>query len=426
MTDKIWLSEPFDLNKFWVRHLAPGTKRYNIIKKTARKTLGNIKAHRATDDAIETLTNIIIDKFVDEVRTGKVTFTANAEADAYLQTSVHGWCRSFALQAFRNEYYDPETSTMQSEVQLANALGFVKKRKRDANGKYQYSPLNRAHGGYVKPEDLTETEESDTDLLWNKNPQQEDDSFDEMYHIEKVNSFYADEYEDYDSQYEGTYYDTDDDETPVDMHFRERFGNSGIGRDDHAADSHDPFVDGFGRYVEGRKWTMLDAQALLEGDANAAAYINRAASYGQTEAATMATEEKKVVVGRNETVIEAPTFISQKIEYAVMEVARNIVDAFAETIPKGSNVGPYELQKRAEDVNDFQETLRVVVYRMFDLDLWEVLSLKERITVATVLTYQQIDQSTDKEAQEKAADLLGIQPAAMKKRWQRVRSKLSG
>ena len=401
MTDKIWLSEPFDLNKFWVRHLAPGTKRYNIIKKTARKTLGNIKAHRATDDAIETLTNIIIDKFVDEVRTGKKAFTANAEADAYLQKSMHGWCRSFALQAFRNEYYDPETSTMQSEVQLANALGFVKKRKRDANGKYQYSPLKRAHGGYVKPEDLTETEEADPDLSWNDDPEREYESYDEISHIMQVNDFYADEHEDYDSQYEGVWL-----------------------RDEHRQDAeHDPFVDGFGRYVEGRKWTMWDAQALLEGDASAAAYINRAASYGQTEAVTMATEEKKVVVGRNETVIEAPTFVSQKIEYAVMEVARNIVDAFAATIPHGSNSGPYELQKRAEDVNDFQETLRVVVYRMFDLDLWEVLSLKERITVATVLTYQQIDQSTDKEALEKAADLLGIQPAAMKKRWQRVRSK---
>lgn len=401
MTDKTWLSEPFDLNKFWVRHLAPQTKRYNIIKKTARKTLGSIKAHRATEDAIETLTNIIIDRFVDDVRTGKKVFDVNGQADAYLQDVTYKWCRSFAMQAFRNEYYDPETSKAQSEVQLVNSLGLVKRRKRDANGKYQYSPLKRPHGGYVSPEDLTQAEEADPDLSWNKDPDWEYESLDELAHIMQVDDFYADKNEDYDSQYEGVWRNKD-----------------------HLPDEdRDPLVYGFGRHVEGRSWTIWDAQALLEGDANAAAYINRVAFYGRHEASIMATEAKEVTVGRKQEVIEAPTFVSQKIEYAVMEVSRNIVDAFGATISHGSNSGPYELQERAEKVNDFQETLRVVVYRMFDLGLWEAMTVQERITVATVLTYQQVDQGTTKAAQQKAADLIGINSDAMKKRWQRVRSK---
>ena len=382
-----WLAEPFDLHDFWERELVPTTGLHNSIRKVSRDTLKAMDAKNVDEQTIDCLTDFIIDHFIETVAPKK-SFPNNRSARGYLNKVKKAWSRSFALYALEHETYDSTRHVQMSETQIARRLGFVVKGDRDESGKLQYTPIRNNKGSYVKPNEIDAS--AYPNLLFDEEPYQRDESYDEWAYLHDYHERYAEELSDPDSQYEGIWFDDFDDGSWC--------------SDGARQEGRDPW-DGFGKSVDGRHWTSLDDFEL---------------ELGYPARITLDLE----AVERPE-----PERITEEQELQADEISRAVVDSYAATIPVGSNSGPYEIQKRVEMVNDLRMEIKRGVIALHNMGYWDELKPKERMTLVTTIAFSQLrngDLELDDIAVRTAvSNTLGISIDALRKRLDRTTEKLS-
>ncbi|NVJ95656.1 MAG: hypothetical protein HWD91_08720 [Marivivens sp.] len=397
-----WLSEPFDIHNFWDRELVPSTGLHNSIRQVARDTLKAMDANNADERTVDCLTDLIIDYFIETVAP-KRSFPNNRAARGYLNKVKKEWSRSFALYALKHETYDSARHVQMNETQIARQLGYVVKGDRDASGKLQYSPLRKENGAYVKPNEVDTN--AYPNLLFDEEPYRQDENYDELAYLHEYHERYAEELSDPDSQYEGIWLDEfeEPDELEEPDEFEELDDASWLDKDARWGGVY-PW-DGFGKSVDGRRWTDLDNLALE---------IGRSVLHDIAER------------GRNTTDIE---WFTEETELHADNISRTIVDSFAATIPIGSNSGPEQIEERSQTLKDLRMEIKRGVILLHRMDYWDKLTPKERVNLVAVFAFSQLGNGelhlNHKDVRQTAADTLGSTPEALRKRLERTFDKLS-